>query len=243
MSESTQTLLFAGYFLRRLKPLDFGSSPGQQVYTASSYINWPAFGDWCFEGCSAPLYNETMAALSLSDNKIEDIRAWTGRGIETGKLAWLGILPSLSVAIEFRNRFYEELSDIVILSMAFSDKTSTQIQADFAAGTNIDSYNFNDGDFPLLTLLSEAQPHQPSKREHFIGYDFIGIEGDGSFYSFHCHNISDELSKDFSVTLNQYGLVEASADVEEVCQHLNSGSAAVEQVPWYAAKMFLYTEV
>ena len=242
MSESIQLPRFAGYFLRRLKPLDFGSSFGRQIYTASTYINWPAFSTWCFEGFRGPLDDETMAALSLPDDKIEEIRTWTSQGMDSGKLAWLGDLPSLSLAIEFQNKFYEELSDMVILSLAVSNKTSAQIQRDFAVGKHTDSYNYNDGDFPLLTLLSEAQPHQPSKREHFIGYDFIGIEGDGSFYSFHCHNISDDLSRDFSVALNQYGLVDAGMDLEAVCQYLNSGSAGVEQVPWYAAQMFLYSE-
>jgi len=73
--------------------------------------------------------------------------------------------------------------------------------------------------------------------EEFLGYDFIGIECDGSFHSFYCHDITNNLVDKFSLNLNSYGLLEKLEKPNEIREYLNSEKTGLEPVPWYIVKV------
>jgi hypothetical protein len=54
--------------------------------------------------------------------------------------------------------------------------------------------------------------------ETLIGFDVIGIELDGGFHSFHCHDLSTDLARRFSLEINEYGLFAAIANSKSGCR-------------------------
>jgi hypothetical protein len=54
------------------------------------------------------------------------------------------------------------------------------------------------GLFGLRENLQKKIEEKDDPTEEFLGYDFIGVENDGSFHSFYCHNIRDKIVDKFS---------------------------------------------
>ncbi|MBK9025835.1 MAG: hypothetical protein IPL69_18220 [Saprospiraceae bacterium] len=109
--------------------------------------------------------------------------------------------------------------------------------SDFAEGNNTEEFNFNNGDFGLRKNLLLRIEEDQNISEEFLGYDFIGIECDGSFHSFYCHDITNNLVDKFSLKLNSYGLFEKLEKPNEIREYLNSEETGLEPVPWYIVKV------
>jgi hypothetical protein len=54
------------------------------------------------------------------------------------------------------------------------------------------------GLFGLRENLQKKIEEKDDPTEKFLGYDFIGVENDGSFHSFYCRNIRDKIVDKFS---------------------------------------------
>lgn len=65
----------------------------------------------------------------------------------------------------------------------------------------------------------------------FIGYDFIGVEGQGTIHSFHCQCITPELNERFGLTLNKKGLFDTMIDHQSIRNYLNGKEAEWNHYP------------
>jgi hypothetical protein len=70
----------------------------------------------------------------------------------------------------------------------------------------------------------------------------IGIEISGDFHSFHCHDISTDLTERFGLTLNEYGLFEGAEDWKPIMDYMNDENNGFEPVPWFVCKTKLINE-
>jgi len=108
---------------------------------------------------------------------------------------------------------------------------------EFSEENNTDKLNYNKGNFGLRHNLIKRTEEGNDRNEELLGYDFIGLECDGSFHSFYCHDITKELIDKFSLTLNANGLFDRPERPVEITEYLNAPEAGVEPVPWYIVKV------
>ena len=222
-----------GYFLIKAKPIDFGSDIGKVVSTCSGCINFSVFDNWCLSWMSFKLEQKEKIELGLNDKKIKEIEEWTDSRFNNGS----NVFPDLKTATEFKELFLNSVNDIEIFSLSFSDTDSDLLISDFAEGNNTHEFNFNNGDFGLRKNILLRIEEDQNISEEFLGYDFIGIECDGSFHSFYCHDITNNLVDKFSLKLNSYGLFEKLEKPNEIREYLNSEETGLEPVPWYIVKV------
>jgi hypothetical protein len=179
------------------------------------------------------LDNNEIIDLGLTDQKIEEIQKWTDTRFENGS----NVFPDLKAAIEFKSQFLESRPDIEVLGLSFSETDTNLLLEEFAEGKNIEEFNFNNGNFGLRNNLIKRIEEKDDIFEELLGYDFIGVECDGSFHSFYCHDITNELIDRFTLTLNENGLFDNPERPIEIREYLNDPKTGLESVPWYIVKV------
>jgi hypothetical protein len=222
-----------GYYLIKTKPIDFGADKDKVVRSCSSCINFSIFDNWCLSWMNDKLDNNEMKELELTDEKIGDIQKWTEARFENGS----NVFPDLKTAIEFKNLFLKSRPDIEIFGLYFSETDTNLLLDEFAEGKNIEEFNFNNGNFGLRNNLIKRIEERDDIIEELLGYDFIGVECDGSFHSFYCHDIKNKLIEKFTLNLNENGLFDNPERPIEIREYLNDPKTGLEPVPWYIVKV------
>lgn len=177
--------------------------------------------------------SDERKALELTDEKIREIEKWTDSRFNS----YSNVFPDLETAIEFKTLFFKSRNDIDVYSLYFSETDTNLLLDEFAEGNNTDEFNYNKGNFGLRNNLIKRAEEGDDINEELLGYDFIGVECDGSFHSFYCHDITKELIDKFALILNASGLFDKPERPTEIRAYLNSPDARVEPVPWYIVKV------
>lgn len=222
-----------GYYLIKTKPIVFGSDIGKVVMTCSRCINFSVFDSWCLSWMSDELDEKEKIELGLTDERIKEIQKWTDSRFYTDS----NVFPDLKTATEFKDLFLNSVNGIEIFSLSFSETDTDLLISDFAEGNNTNRFNQNNGNFGLRKNLIKRTEEEQEINEELLGYDFIGVERDGSFHSFYCHNITSILVDKFSLKINLYGLFDKPENSTEIRVYLNDPETAVEPVPWYLVKV------
>jgi hypothetical protein len=207
-----------GYYLIKRKPIDFGADKDKVVGTCSRCINFSVFDNWCLSWMSDKLDNDEKKDLELSDEKIQEIQKWTDSRFDNGS----NVFPDIKLAQEFKDNFFNSRNDIEIYGLYFPETDSDLLLEEFAEGKNTKEFNYNNGDFGLRNNLSRKTVEIDNINEEFLGYDFIGVECDGSFHSFYCHDITQALIEKFTLTLNANGLFDKPERPNEIREYLNN---------------------
>jgi hypothetical protein len=223
----------AGYYLIKARLLDFGEYKGKAVSTCSRCINISVFDHWCFIGTSDKLDEKEKIELDLTDEKINKIQQWTDNKFENST----NVFPELKIANEFKDLFFRNRKDIEIFSLYFSETETQLLIEEFGKGKNTNEFNYNDGNFELRHNLIKRTEEKDDENEEFLGYDFIGVECDGSFHSFYCNDITNSLIEKFSLRLNKFGLFEELYERNNIKEYLNNQETRLEPVPWYLVKV------
>ena len=224
---------YGGHYLIKTKPIDFGADKKKVVGTCSRCINLSVFDNWCLSWMSDKLDRKEKIELGLTDQKIEEIHKWTDSRFDNGS----NVFPDLKTAIEFKDLFFNLINDIEIFSLFFSETDTDLLISDFSEGNNTTEFNYNNGDFGLRKNLIKRKEEGQDPNEELLGYDFIGVECDGSFHSFYCHDITNTLIDKFSLTLNSFGLFDKPEHPTEIREYLNEPQTGLEPVPWYLVKV------
>lgn len=218
-----------GYYLIKLKSIVyFGETKPRVLYTCSHCFNKYLFDYWCLSNYEP---DETdKFELGLTDEKIQAIKEWSGDKYDLGLIKWGNTFSDLETAETFKNLFFSDLPDTYIYSIYLSETDTDSFLTDFYDN------GFDKGNFALYYNLTEKIAEEINPNEELIGYDFIGVDIGGSFHSFYCHGIGNELAEKFSLQFNQFGLFDEVKQPELVRDYLNAPGAPVEPVPWYIAK-------
>lgn len=222
-----------GYYLIKRKPIDFGADENKVVGTCSRCINISVFDNWCLSWMSDKLDNDEKKELELSDEKIHEIQEWTDSRFENNS----NVFPDLKTAQEFKDNFFKLRNDIEIYGLYFPETDTDWLLEEFAEGKNTKEFNYNNGDFGLRHILIKRTEERNELNEEFVGYDFIGVECDGSFHSFYCHDITKTLFDKFTLTLNANGLFDKPERPNEIREYLNDPKSGLEPVPWCIVKV------
>jgi hypothetical protein len=212
-----------GYYLLKLRAPTFGAYINNFIYTCSSCINDNLIEGWT--NYKPEVLEELKTKYCITD--IESMQKWIFENFNINH-AWLNVFPSAELALEFKNKFFSHLSDIVLLSINFDSIETNEILNEF-----------NPKETRIEMRMREILKNniQEKREESFIGFDLIGIEDVGQFHTFHCHNIGNELESKFDLKLNQYGLFENSKNLTSVAEGLSSQVIRCEPVPWFVAKV------
>ena len=230
-----ETFYTAGYYLIKLRSQTLAWLKGQKVSTCSGCINLLAFDFWCFGWGSEP-NAETIKELELSEDRIKSISSWTNDHVRRKEIIWGNVFPTLELATEFQSEFYPGRQDIGIYCLEFSETDRRSLNTDFAPG-NQSAYNYNNGKICLRDYLLAGNKEIENDQFEFLGFDLIGVEGDGGFHSFHCHGIYHILGSQFGLKMNDHGLFDQIPDPESLRNYLNEPDTPVEDVPWYIVKV------
>lgn len=226
-----------GYYLLQLKPIEFGTKIGEQVYTCSECFNNHLLDIWAY---SWTVDNDKQATeakenFKLTDDNISVIRTWVDTKHNENKVGWKDVFTDLESAIEYRRTFFSHLEDIKILALYFDQNETKAILDEFRPESE------KMGEIGLrLTLLRQIEEFETND-EILIGYDFLGIEIAGSFHTFHCHDLGAEISKKFGLKLNSYGLFDKSDEWKPIVDYLNDENNGFEPVPWFVSKTKMIT--
>jgi hypothetical protein len=227
----------AGYYLMKLRPIGFGSQVSKQIFTCSTCINDSLLDFWSYSWATPrDSDKEEMEGLELTDEKIKSLREWVDKAFENKRIGWPNLFRDLETLREYSDRFFPEISGKQIISIYFSKPESADLLSEFKPKKE------NFGTVGLYDGLQKMVPEETLTEEKFIGFDIIGIEGNGDFHSFHCHDISGDLIERFHLTKNQYGLFEDTRDWQPVVDYMNAEETGCEPVPWYFCKLKLVTE-
>lgn len=230
MTDVKKKYYLGGYYLTILKPKTYGDDKGSLIYTCSECINENIVDDWSYSWTTGNnrKINEVKNKYQFSDTQIEDIRNWVDNKHNENKLGWLNMFTDLETALEYKNNFFPHIHDIKVMALYFDETERKDILQEFKPQSE------KNGEIELrLTLLKEIEEND---KEKFLGYDYIGIEMGGSFHTFHCHGIGEELSDKFDLTLNKLGLFDSDINSKQVLDYLNDESNGHEPVPWHVAK-------
>ena len=223
----------AGYYLIKTKPIDFGDDKGKVVQTCSRCINHSVFDNWCLSWMSDQLSEEEINELNLDKNSIDKIRKWTDERFENGS----NIFPDFVTANEFKSLFFNRQPDLDILGMYFDETEANKLITEFGEGVNVDKFNYNNGNFPMRNNLENKSLEMKNPNEELIGFDFIGVECDGSIHSFYCQNITKSLVEKFDLEINLNGLINEPKNKLEIKKYLNDPSTGLEPLPWFIVKV------
>jgi hypothetical protein len=92
------------------------------------------------------------------------------------------------------------------------------------------------GEMGMIQILKRKISEDEATNEETLGYDFIGVEVGGSFHTFYCNNVTEELTTKLQLTLNQSGLFDRVDNWQQVPDYLNDEANGLEAVPWVVAK-------
>jgi hypothetical protein len=235
MNSKETKYYLGGYYLIRLRPKNYGPETGRVIYTCSECVNEHILDSWSYGWIT--LNNEELDEIKknykFTEKQIDEIRKWVDDKLYNNRIGFLNVFTDLDTALEYKNKFFAQFKDIKILALYFDSNERANILEEFKPQSE------EDGEIGLrLTLLKELEEQG---NEQILGYDYIGIENDGSFHTFHCHDIGKELSDKFGLTLNKFGLFESNLNSKQVLDYLNDEETHCEPVPWFIVKTKLVT--
>jgi hypothetical protein len=222
-----------GYYLIKTKPIDFGAAKDKVARTCSRCINICVFDNWCLSWTGDKLGEKEKKELGLTDEMIKEIQQWTDNRFDNDS----NVFPDLKTAIEFKDLFFKSRNDLEIYSLYFPETETNLLIEEFAEGKNTSEFNYNNGNFSLRNNLIKKTEEKDDINEELLGYDFIGVECDGSFHSFYCHNITKTIIDKFSLTINANGLFDKPKMQHEISAYLNDPKTGLEPIPWYIVKV------
>lgn len=221
-----------GYYLIRQKPMEFGSQVHKNMFTGSNCINESLLAGWSYSWTrnNDSEIEKVKSKYHLSDENIVAIRQWVDKAFNEKRIGWINVFNDLGTAEEFRDIFFSHLSDVLLISVYFSEMQVSDLLMAFKPKEE------NLGPIGLYENLMKKIPEVESAKETFIGFDIIGIEVDGTYHTFQCHDLSSGLFEKFGLETNEYGLFKEVQDVRSIVKYMNADENGYEPVPWFVCK-------
>lgn len=228
-----------GYYLVKLRPINFGIKKGSLIYTCSDCINDSLLEIWSFPWANEneSVIEEVKEKLKIDNYKINAIRSWVAKKLEEDKVGCPDVFMELESVLEYKRIFFSHIEDLSIIAIYLDEYDTLDFIKEFESPSD------KQGEFGLrLTLLKRIEDVE-SKDENLLGYDIIGVESGGDFHTFHCNNLATKLSEKFGLKLNKYGLFNQTKNWKPVTEFLNSIDAGAEPVPWFVTKVKLVVNI
>ena len=179
--------------------------------------------------------NESKVKISkqfgLSEDQISYLYDWVDKKFESNKIGYPNIFYSLEELKKYKNEFFTDRDDLIILGLSFSEKEANDL---------IEEFKPQEGKGGVGIRYSLNQKNIENPKGKFIVYEIIGINYNGDFHTIHCHDLQNELETKFGLEFFENGLVKTCKDWKEVTDYCNEESNGLEPVPWFFCKVKLY---
>lgn len=230
MNESTRKYYLGGYYLIKLKPINFGPDKGSLIYTCSECINDHLLDVWSYKWNRVKDKSlvEAKKKFKIPESQVGEIKDWVDKKRTEKKIGWVNVFFDLETVLEYKSKFFSHLSDVKLFALYFEENDRIDFLKEFKPPPE------NTADIGLrLTLLKELEEQE---NEEFLGFDYIAIEIDGGFHTFHCNINGKELFDKFGIATNQYGLLDNKTNAKNVLEFLNDEENGCEPLPWFIVK-------
>lgn len=223
----------AGYYVMVHRPLSFGSCQAKIVRTASTCINESLLDHWCYSWTTDNngYIEEVKERYIIDEDNINAIRAWADKALDDRRIGWINVFKDRDAAEEYVGRFFSHLPDVHIYGLCFAAAEADALLEAFRP------FEENMAHLGLYVNLNERIREEHDSDEMLVGFDVIGVELDGGFHSFHCHDLASGLVEKLGLRLNVDGLFEDTADWGAVSKYMNDPENGYEPVPWFPVKV------
>lgn len=234
---------FGGYLLLRLPLLNWEQHPfsGKKLWTCSTCFNESLIDSWSYSWCcvnettpydaNTTLLDHVRATYALDDEELSQLQSWCDDKFNEDKIGWPNLFVNLNTALEYHRIYLKQAPNCYLFALYFDEDSATRFI------THHQPMGSQGGELGVCQILRGRQREQPNNHEQLLGYDVVGLELSGEFHSFHCHNMADDLSQRFNLTINQYGLFDPIENWQPVINYMNEDSTACEPAPWGIAKI------
>ena len=227
------------YYFIKLQKANYGSIKDTRIYTCSTYINNSYFDSWSITWSAvnnSDNVKEAKEEFNLTNSQITDIQSWADQKFEQKKIGWINTFKDYDVLSEYKNKFFSNVHEYLILSINFPETEKNDLLEEFSIKEK------GIGAIGLWENLNRSTPEVPDESEVEIGFDLIGVELSGDFHTFHCHDLADELIQKFNIEINQYGLIAGEDNWEQIVKYMNDEENGFEPVPWFFVKVKMIDE-
>jgi hypothetical protein len=222
-----------GYYLMKFNPLDFGLSNGKVISTCSTCLNDSLLNSWSYSWAQENNKDQLTKVkhdYSINDTGITEIHNWVEDKLKEKEIGWSDVFLNLNTLKEYKAKFFSEVSNLKVMSIYFDENEKESLLQEFKPFKDNGSIGLYDG---LLNNVLETEIYN----EKLVGFDLIGIELSGDFHSFHCHDISKELTDKFGIKINSLGLIEPLDNWEPIIKYMNLEENGFEPVAWFVVKV------
>ena len=222
----------AGYYLIKTRKIEFGTFVDKVVLTCSNCINYSLLDS--FSRSWTILENDisnTIKNFNIDYKTIKQIHSWTNKMDIENKIGFPELFYSIDSVREYRDKFFSHLKDCEIYGIYFPQTEMENLIKEF------EPYGENFDEIGLRNRLRKGEIENDNGK--LIGYDLIGVESDGGFHTFHCHDLYKDLKKDLEIEINEYGLIDSDEKWKELVDYMNDEDKGFKPVPWYFTKIKL----
>lgn len=201
----------------------------------SDCINKSLLGSWSYSWITQnnAQIEKIIHEYRINDETVPALRKWVDKAFDEHRVGWINLFREVTDARDYKHQFFTQLPDVFIAAIYFSASESEALQQEFKPS------DIGTGAIGLCDTLNQGIAENELSTEMFIGFDIIGVEMDGSFHSFYCHDISAELVERFDLQINEYGLFEDSKNWQPVLDYMNDEQNGFEPVHWFICKVKL----
>ena len=206
-----------------------------KIFTCSTCINKHLLGVWSYSWCSTTQneIDEAQKRFNLSRTQFQNLQSWADEKFVNGSIGWANVFLNIEAALDYKERFFQKTENVFLLALYIGhDFRNDLLEFLKPSSTQV-------GKTGVYQCLEKSILEIQDPDEHLLGYDYIGIEVDGEFHSFHCHQLACELVEKFGLDLNGNGLFEDTWNQVQVEEFLNDTVTGCEAVPWGTAKVKL----
>lgn len=227
------TYYTGGYYLIELEKANFGNIQNRVIFTCSTCINNSYLDSWSLswtEDGKNP--KESRIPLHVIPTLHKKIQSWSDIHFENKEIGWVNVFSTLKSAQEYYNLFFKNNHNLKILAIFFPETEAEEVIKYFVPKSQAE------GKVGLYQNLLNRIVEDESG--DVIGYDFIGVEHDGGFHTFHCHDLENELKHRFNVKVNSNGLLDFPQNWSDIIEYFNDENNGFESTPWFFVKVKQY---
>ena len=221
----------AGYFLIKPKAIIFGDYIGKLVHTCSGCINDSLLETWCYSWTYPDIdIDEIKQKFRITDDRIAELRIWVDKKFHENKIGWAEVFLDRDTVFAYKTKFFSHLPELKILAIYLNE-------IDLAILINkFEPQQPNMGEIGIVKMLKKKILEKEAINEEMLGYDFIGLEPGGSFHTFYCYNVTEQLVNKLGLSVNEFGLLEQADNWDQIHLYLNDKTKGLEPVHWVVAR-------
>lgn len=219
-------MVAGGYFVVRpygredsmsdlLPPVVFSASPC--ITDIGPDFTWaePLPNDW--------KWRAEAESLGIAAERRNDVIEWLNEALAGGSIRWPNVLTSPDAARTFAAEFDLRCGELALLGIGLtSPHLAAFLEEEDASG--------------IRQVLEQRVPMAAGGQ--LLGYEVLGLEGDGTFHSWICNSLESDAATELEIRPNENGFLDTLTDAERVAQWAIEGERGepVFWQPWLVAR-------